>query len=650
MDNDLFLTGETLRLTPSLARGQPVNETFALKCVHTQGYVIVDGPQAAVLNEFSSPRTVPEVLEVCINNRICLPLREYYELVLKAYRAGILCSEQAVPLRRPAVRWFLGVRPAFLGPLVCLLALGSLFTLVTKTPVAPADPLEWLWGWLAICGALSLGEVLAATALRGAGAEVYQPRVRWQTGVPHFAVDLRDVCMIGRGGRAVVLATPLVVLGSVAAAALWLQAGWGVPVLAAFFALARPVGGGPVRALFDLLRRKPLRDTSVQPLFTTGRNLRVRCRAAWQWFDLRSALVHFLYAIAWTVGLVYFTYRYIDLDPRLAFQDRQAWEEAGLAVVAVILGTALAVLLGAILGFAGRAFRRGWTRWKRGWRRWRSAGDLGDHAPSADSLLRRNVLLRTFPAATLTEIAQHTRPFKVGAWSTIIQFDSEPAEVGVIVSGRMTVYRRLPSGSKVRFLELVEGDIFGAHALVDAENRSLEVRTNTPCTALVMSSEHFKRQVVDRAGAAVVCSYVHKLLFLQQTALCARWRPAAIVRFIELARNIAYPAGTKILQEGAEVCWLCVIYEGRARALRGCKQIGKLRPGDVFGEMSLLQASGATADVETIDDTRCFVVDRVEFIRFMSRNHHVALQVERIASKRLGRPIFPLTGRSFDVR
>ena len=51
----------------------------------------------------------------------------------------------------------------------------------------------------------------------------------------------------------------------------------------------------------------------------------------------------------------------------------------------------------------------------------------------------------------------------------------------------------------------------------------------------------------------------------------------------------------------------------------------------------------ATADVGSLqEDTRSLVVNRLDFIRFMTRSHHVALQMERIGSQRLGRPIFPL--------
>ena len=102
--------------------------------------------------------------------------------------------------------------------------------------------------------------------------------------------------------------------------------------------------------------------------------------------------------------------------------------------------------------------------------------------------------------------------------------------------------------------------------------------------------------------------------------------------------------------DGQEVPSLYVLYEGHARARDKDKRTSRIEPGDFFGEISLLQTSAANADVETREESRSLVVNRVEFIRFMTRNHHVALQMERLCSARLGRPIFPLERCAFEER
>jgi hypothetical protein len=189
----------------------------------------------------------------------------------------------------------------------------------------------------------------------------------------------------------------------------------------------------------------------------------------------------------------------------------------------------------------------------------------------------------------------------------------------------------------------MESDLFGAHHLFEESSGGFEIRTRTPLVALTLDHADFKRLVVDRLGPAAVAAYLQKHLFLQRSSpVCADWRPATIARFSDLIATASHAAGGRIIKRGQEVPNLYVLYEGRARALDRNKRGARINPGDFFGEISLLQTSAAVADVESRDDSRSFVVNRMEFIRFMSRNHHVALQMERLCSKRLGRPLFPL--------
>jgi CRP-like cAMP-binding protein len=187
--------------------------------------------------------------------------------------------------------------------------------------------------------------------------------------------------------------------------------------------------------------------------------------------------------------------------------------------------------------------------------------------------------------------------------------------------------------------------------LFEEPGAGFEIRTGTPLVALTLDHADFKRLVVDRLGPAAVASYLQKHLFLQRsTPICADWRPATIARFTDLVAPTQHAAGGRIIARGQEVPNLYVLYEGRARALGQNKRSARINPGDFFGEISLLQTSAAVADVESRDDSRSLVVNRLEFIRFMARNHLVALQMERLCSKRLGHPLFPLDRLSFGQR
>jgi CRP-like cAMP-binding protein len=68
-----------------------------------------------------------------------------------------------------------------------------------------------------------------------------------------------------------------------------------------------------------------------------------------------------------------------------------------------------------------------------------------------------------------------------------------------------------------------------------------------------------------------------------------------------------------------------------------------------MGEIGLLQNSVSTASVIANGPLSCLAVDKAVFFRFLTQNYEVALDVERLSSQRLGRPVFPLNVTSFEV-
>jgi len=655
---NLLLSAEVLRREEGLIRGQTVGNAFALKRLASQTYLVVDKLQARALAEFAQPKNVPEALENCIRNRKCPPLGDFYDLILKAHRAGMLrseelCTEAPAAIEHPPVRWFFSLPPRLMTVLFGLGALIALGVGLSRWGVVmPAGWLDYLCGWAAICGALSLGHVLAGAALRGAGCEVHRPRFRWRTPLPHFAVDQTDICMAGRLGRANLEVASLLPLTAVSFAALWFHQSWSVFPLAALFLACRPVGGSPFSRLLLVLRRQPLLSTDQAPLFDAQPTFAESLRQGWRRFDGRVASLQFLASIAWVFALGATGYRLFQLRVVGLLEDWSHWEKTLLGLGAALAATGL-LWLGTELRHPVRAVLRGWGRHLRVvWRRARQQPLTPErNLEEIEELIRRNLLLGQLDVGTQMELALCCQPFQAGRWRALTRFDEAPAHVTLIVSGRASLYRRRKSGRKDRFLRVREGDLFGAHHLVDTTDANLEIRTGSRLVALAIAPADFQRLVIDRLGPAAVAAYLQKHLFLQNSSpFCADWRPAAIARFVELADTAHHAAGGRILQRGQEVHNLYVLYEGEARACDKHKRTSTLQAGDLFGEISLLQTSGAIADVETKEDARSLVVSRLEFIRFMTRSHHVALQMERLGSQRLGRPIFPLERSAFEER
>lgn len=116
LDQAALLTTAELRLSPEVRVSDARSQRTVVKYGPGRNYLIVSPLQFRVLTDFTSPRAVPGVLLDLIAKRRCPPLREFYELIVKAVHAGILqVPDQPLPPPSVLARGAAGppaVRPA----------------------------------------------------------------------------------------------------------------------------------------------------------------------------------------------------------------------------------------------------------------------------------------------------------------------------------------------------------------------------------------------------------------------------------------------------------------------------------------------------------------------------------------------------------
>ena len=109
----------------------------------------------------------------------------------------------------------------------------------------------------------------------------------------------------------------------------------------------------------------------------------------------------------------------------------------------------------------------------------------------------------------------------------------------------------------------------------------------------------------------------------------------------ESCQNRSYSAGSTIISQGDSGVGLYVITQGnvqisRAASLDGEEEdLGKLGPGQVIGEMSLLDELPRSATVVALDDVTTLVLPVWEFRTFLRNNPDVALKLLGVLSRRL---------------
>jgi CRP/FNR family cyclic AMP-dependent transcriptional regulator len=93
--------------------------------------------------------------------------------------------------------------------------------------------------------------------------------------------------------------------------------------------------------------------------------------------------------------------------------------------------------------------------------------------------------------------------------------------------------------------------------------------------------------------------------------------------------------GETIIRQGSAGSELFVILDGGVNVVRGGRTVARLSPGDVFGEISLLDGGPRTADVIADLPTRCVYLSGREFRAVIEADPAIAMRILQEAGRRL---------------
>lgn len=194
---------------------------------------------------------------------------------------------------------------------------------------------------------------------------------------------------------------------------------------------------------------------------------------------------------------------------------------------------------------------------------------------------------------------------RIAAGEAVIREGDGGTSFYVVASGKVAVSKRNDRGDDVALAHLGEGEFFGEMALLSGAPRSATVAAEEPSEVL-----EFRADVL--AEIARKHPHVAESLrrFYRQRLLANAMAVSPIFRpfgkgdrklIIERFRAREVRAGEIVIREGEPSDGLYVVLEGAVDVVkRGDGRdvvIGRLREGDLFGEMSCLRKSPATASV-----------------------------------------------------
>lgn len=105
------------------------------------------------------------------------------------------------------------------------------------------------------------------------------------------------------------------------------------------------------------------------------------------------------------------------------------------------------------------------------------------------------------------------------------------------------------------------------------------------------------------------------------------------------AKHRTYAPGDTVVREGDSALNLFLVADGHARVEReGAGQVGRLQPGDFFGELGLIEQHGRTATVVAEDELTCYLLPAWEFRALLKEHPAMAVpMLEALIARLHGR-------------
>jgi CRP-like cAMP-binding protein len=127
-------------------------------------------------------------------------------------------------------------------------------------------------------------------------------------------------------------------------------------------------------------------------------------------------------------------------------------------------------------------------------------------------------------------------------------------------------------------------------------------------------------------------------LNLRRFELFAGCRDAELERIGSLLTQVSLPAGAVVVQQDRHDLQFLVIAEGTARVVRetpdGVDELAVVGPGEVVGELALLDRVPRTATVVAVTPIVAYVATVAEFSGLLDASPTVRAHIERVAAGR----------------
>jgi hypothetical protein len=193
-------------------------------------------------------------------------------------------------------------------------------------------------------------------------------------------------------------------------------------------------------------------------------------------------------------------------------------------------------------------------------------------------------------------------------------------------------------------------DLLGAVYSVHEAVRALAIVAGSAATAAIVELSGPKEALI-AAGAVLVAAAAFGELFrdrehsrqprpehmalIRASPLFGWLPPIAVARLASRVEPLELGAGATLLSEGDLGDRAYLLEEGELVAERGGREIGRVRPGGVVGEIALLHNAPRMATVRAVTDCLLLTIERDEFLAAATGNTGARDEAARLVATRL---------------
>ncbi len=253
-------------------------------------------------------------------------------------------------------------------------------------------------------------------------------------------------------------------------------------------------------------------------------------------------------------------------------------------------------------------------------------------------LIRQADIFAGFDQDDVAEVLQIAELWQYRADTFIAHTDMDARRFFLIESRKVGVFQ-----NGVQTAAMTAGGYFGTMALLDNGAYMSTYRALTPVRALVIRRDRF--DPILRANTTLsrqVSSGAQERQLLKQMPLFSSLSPQQLAAIDARLLHKRVRAGEIVVREGDPRSHLYIVAEGSIAALAGNGRtgeapvvIGRLGPGEHFGEYALFADKPYSATYRAELDTHLLLLDEPMFDELVADCAHMSHYVEQIGSGRL---------------